>query len=1029
MAEKVTVKQAGGQLDGALFDNAASEVTLVRVAEAIEKLEKKLGGKSGGKDQVHNMFSQALTGNAKQLDTTTDRAAVLSNALGKTSDQAKSFGNTLASTAGGIISSGLGAAFGLIATGSMKLLEVFTEGLDAFRETSSVGAGFNNSLMDLQRSAAAAHMPLDTFVGVIKQNSNMMGALGGTVTNGAKRFGDLNKELTDVAGAGGALFSLGYTAKDVSEGLAGYLEIQQKTGRLAGRTNSELTEGARAYLEQMDGLAKATGISRKEQEAMAKKAAIDPVIKALQKGLDPKQLANANANMVQMLEMGGQEFQDSMKSIAAGMPDDLGKRILASTGLKPEEVRAMFQGMAPEEARKKMIAMANAFEKSGLGANSALMMADKGFASLSNISDQIRSNAKKDLKTADDERAMRDGITKGMASFGQVITDISSSIKVALFNSKVFEKLENTFKKVMDIFTSEKVQKGIGDFFTNLIEGVDESLMKGDLIGALKSAFRALIDGLKPILGELFKTLFESPAKASKRKELEDKKKTINANLKSGNMNERAGDAAIEDINKQLAELENENSDPFASIMESIKAAIPGFETLEKIIDGIKWAFENWGTVLGVGGALIVGLSAIGNLIGGGGGGGGLGNAISSLSKGIGDMITNIGKGLGAGISGLLSSMATGLSAIAAPPVLIGLGAVTLALMGIGKALEYAAPGIEALSPILTKIAEVIGNIVVKAFETLKDVANIFLDGFKAIPDVFEKLADIGAGRLIKTSVGIAAIGGSLAVFGIGGALASLVSGSGLVDLSKGLNSLAEVNGDMLEKLAPPLDTLSKPLAILGGSSILALIGGNSLANLATSLKAFEEIDPSKIANVGPALEGLHKALSLFTGGNAGLFASIGSALGNLVKGDNGIGKLAESFRSFNVVDGANLNNIATGMSSLKTSIGDDLSKQAEGVKTFSDSIKTLATNIQNLQTSLEKLNKTPGGPQATTGAAGAVSQGGTDGSVTTNASAEKLEKLNTLVTELVSVAKETRDFNKDQVDAIKDRGSAMGRK
>jgi archaellum component FlaC len=1070
MAEKVTVRQAGGQIDGAQFENAASEVTLIRVAEAIEKLDKKLGGKGGGKDQVQSMFNQALAGNAKQLDNTTNRSAVFGDILGKTGDQAKSFGSSLASAAGSIISSGLGMAFGAIAAGSMKLAEVFTEGLDAWREASSVGAGFNNSLMDLQRSAAAAHMPLDVFVGVIKQNSNMMAVLGGTVTSGADRFGKLNKELTDVAGAGGNLFALGYTAKDVSEGLASYLDIQQKSGRLAGRTNAELVAGSIAYLEQMDGLARATGVTRKQQEEMAKKASIDPVIQSLMDGLDDDARLKANANMVQMTEMGGEKLLEAMKSAAARVPNAYGKLIQAQTGWSAEKFQEFFKGMDPAEAREKIIEIGKAFDLKGPTGElkTALVASRSEFADYSTSARMIAQNAKKDVKKADEERAMRDGITKGMASFGQVITDISSSIKEALFNSKVFEKFEATFRKVMDIFTSSKVQDSIGKFFTNLIDGVDQSLMDGDLIGALKSAFRSLIDGLKPIIGEFFKGLFESPAKSAKRKELEDRKSSIRSGM--GRMPEGAREGAqsqIEDINKQLKDLENENSDPFGGILESITSVIPGFQTILDIIDGVKWAFENWGKVLLGAGGVVVGLMALSSLIGGAGSGlggaigglakgigsglsslsksigdtmsslsKGIGDLIANLSKGVGDAIANISKGIGTGLTSILTGIATGLKAFANGATItglavfsVGVGVVTLAMMGLGKALEYAAPGIEALSPILVKIADVIGNVVVKAFDTLKDIANIFLDGFKAIPDIFERLANIGGTSLIGTAAGIAAIGGSLAVFALGGSLASLVSGTGLINLAEGLKTLGQVDGTMLEKLAPPLEAISKPLALLGGSSVLALIGGNSLSTLATSLKAFEEIDPSKIANVGPALEGLHKALSLFTGGNEGLFSSIGTALGSLVKGDNGLGKLAESFKAFNVVDGANLNNVATGMNSLKTSIGDDLSKQADGVKTFADSIKSLSTNIKDLQTSLEKLNKTPGGPQAATAAAGAASQGGNDGSVTTNASTEKLEKLNTLVTELVSVAKETRDFNKDQVDAIKDRGSAMGRK
>jgi hypothetical protein len=1026
MAEKVIVK-GGGTLDGAQFDNAASEETLKSLLKAVKDLSgsSAASGKNSS-DQVIKYFNQSLKGNAKALDDNTNKHEVFQGILGKTGEKAKDLGSSMASAATSIIGAGLGVAFGLIASGSMKLVGVFTEGLDAWREVSSVGAGFNNNLMDLQRSAAAAHMPLDTFVSVIKSNSGVMANLGGTVTQGAKMFGDMSKSLTDVGGTGGKLFALGYTAKDVTEGLASYLDIQSKSGRLVGKSQKELTDGASAYLEQMDGLAKATGISRKQQEDAAKKASVDPMIKALQRGLDDKQLANANANLAQMVDAGGQEFADAMKSMAAGVPDKMGKEILATTKMTMEDAKKMFQGMAPDEARKKMLEMGKAFRASGIGDNAAIL--SKRFGALSNVSDNLLSAEKRNTEEGKKEQAKQNAITKGMASFGQVWTDITSSIKNSLFNSGIFARLENTFEKLMEIFNNNSGK--IGDFFGSLIDGIDANLEKGDIVGAFSSVFSRVAEFLKPILSEIFKKLFESPDNKKKREGLESKRAEIQKNLSSGKMgSESARDSAneeIENLNKQLSELD---SDPMKMIKESLKSAIPGFETLEKILDKVDWAFNNLGTVLGVGSAVIVGLTAMSSLIGGAGSG--LGGAISGLSKGIGDMIANIGKGLGAGISGLLSSMATGLAAISAPPVLIGLGAVTLAMIGIGAALNLAAPGIEALSPILTKVADVIGGIVVKAFQTLETIAKTFLEGFKAIPDVFERLANIGATNLISTSVGIAAVGAALVVFAAGGALASLVSGTGLIDLSNGLKALGEVNGEMLAKLAPSLDAISKPLAVLGGSSVLALIGGNGLGQLATGLKAFEEIDPTKIANVGPALEGLHKALSLFTGGNEGLFASIGSAIGNFVKGDSGVGKLAESFKSFNSVDGANLNNVATGMATLRTGIGDDLAKQADGVKVFADSIKNLSDKMKDLQTSLEKLNKTPGGAGAVSSTASAAPTAGSSGGTgdSTSSSADKLDKLNILVTELVSVNKEIRGFEKDLVDAVKGRNSAMGGK
>ena len=1027
MAEKVTVK-GGGQIDGAHFENAASEVTLERVANAIEKLEKKLGGKGGGKAEVNGMFSQALAGNAKQLDTATDRSAVFSGMLKETSKETKNFASSLASAASSIIGSGLGIAFGLVAAGTTKLFEAFTESLDSFREVSAVGASFNNDLVLLRKTAAEAAMPLGMFTESIKKNSQLFAQLGGTVTGGAQAFAKMSSQLRTGA-FGTQMMGMGMTMGDLNDYMTDYLDIQMRMGRVQGRTEAELLAGTQDYILEMDKLSKATGLSRKQIDEGLKKAMVDGRMQFMASQLRGQALTNFQAG-VSLINNKFPEFADTLTDSMSGIvkPGDRFASMMASNVNGFSEFnRSMAKGTLSQDQMidgyKQQKDSLEAFFK-GLGDEesvAAQVARDPELAKMQQYLGKLNEVIGSNTKAAKAEQDVQNKITIAMATFGQKLEEVKSKILLALINSKIFEKVQAGLLNMAEWF-NKNVNK-IAPFFDDLIKGIDDNLAAGDLSGAISSAFQKIFEALKPVAMGAIRALFESPENTEKRKNLTQQKLGI---IQAGSM----GDAGLDDpaVKKALADVqqqidEMDSKSPFGNIKESLKSVIPGFETLEKIVEKVDWAFENWGKVLFGTAGVIVGLTAMGSLIGGAGSG--LGGAIGGLAKGI-----------GTGLTSILTGLATGLAAFANPATIgglavfsVGVGVVTLAMMGLGKALEYAAPGIEALSPILTKVADVIGTVVVKAFDTLKDIANIFLDGFKAIPDVFERLANIGATNLISTSAGIVAVGAALAVFAAGGALASLVSGTGLINLAEGLKALGQVDGTMLEKLAPPLAALSTPLAVLGGSSVLALIGGNSLSTLANSLKTFEEIDPSKIANVGPALEGLHKALSMFTGGNEGLFSSIGTALGSLVKGDNGLGKLAESFKAFNVVDGANLNNVATGMTSLKTSIGDDLSKQADGVKTFADSIKSLSTNIKDLQTSLEKLNKTPGGPQAATSAAGAASQGRNDGSVTTNASAEKLEKLNTLVTELVSVAKETRDFNKDQVDAIKDRGSAMGRK
>ena len=173
MAEKVIVK-GGGTLDGAQFDNAASEATLKALLDAVNKMSGgAAGGKSGG-DQVNKYFNQALKGNAKALDETTNKHDAFQGILGKTGEKAKDLGSSMASAATSIIGAGFGMVMGGLVAAGKGLIGMFTESLDAFRETSSVGASFNNDLVQLRYTAAKAAMPLEEFSKMVSKNSQML---------------------------------------------------------------------------------------------------------------------------------------------------------------------------------------------------------------------------------------------------------------------------------------------------------------------------------------------------------------------------------------------------------------------------------------------------------------------------------------------------------------------------------------------------------------------------------------------------------------------------------------------------------------------------------------------------------------------------------------------------------------------------------------------------------------------------------------------------------------------------------------
>lgn len=129
----------------------------------------------------------------------------------------------------------------------------------------------------------------------------------------------------------------------------------------------------------------------------------------------------------------------------------------------------------------------------------------------------------------------------------------------------------------------------------------------------------------------------------------------------------------------------------------------------------------------------------------------------SSVSKvpksggGIGGMM----KGMGGGLKGL----AKGLGAFANPATLLGLAAVTGAIIGIGFALKIAAPGIKAFG-------EAIGNIVVSVGTAVAKV-------FGGLGDFFGKIAQVATPELALSVLGLAggfaALTASLVGFSVAG--------------------------------------------------------------------------------------------------------------------------------------------------------------------------------------------------------------------------------------------------------------------
>jgi hypothetical protein len=270
-----------------------------------------------------------------------------------------------------------------------------------------------------------------------------------------------------------------------------------------------------------------------------------------------------------------------------------------------------------------------------------------------------------------------------------------------------------------------------------------------------------------------------------------------------------------------------------------------------------------------------------------GGAGKGIFGSIGAGLKSLGMGFSGLGRGVGQGIRGLLIGVAQGLAALANPATLVGMAALTVSLMGIGKAMEYATPFMQALAPVLMKVADVIGNVFITAIKAIPDViksigdvisgtigaiSQAIVNVIDAVVGSVERLGNIDGGNLLKVGAGLIAVSGGLAAFaaanvisGLGNLVTNLLSGGAdnnpinqlikLADSADGLMRAAEG----MQAIANALQGLSKidkdsmkainDFPWLKATAFVAAGGGMLMTNGAKVYNASKENADTKAAN------------------------------------------------------------------------------------------------------------------------------------------------------------------------------------
>ena len=484
MVDEVEISNVGGP------SGVASEATLAALVKA-------LNTGSNDASRAIRLESLARQSAAKKL---TGESTLLGKAFRTVADPIGGFVSQLVGGSGRL-SDFTDAILGTnnILTKSFSVFAHFVDdNVDSLRELSSVGANFNNSIFDMRNAAASSAMNMDEFADLVKNNSTTFAQLGGSVSAGARAFGDFSKNLR-TSRVGRELMGMGFTISSINEGLTTYLDMQLQSGRSINLRDRNLIKSSEEYLFQLDGLARLTGKQRDQLAAEMSQLQQDAGIRAQLNRLDEDGRKNLNGTLTFLRStMPGlsKGFEDIMDGVAQ---TDLGKAIMSQIpGLGPLMEKAFSGELSEADFLKEfqrfgpqIAALQGQFSKEQLDA----MRAQGGIAAtiaelmdgLSEANTVLGMNA----DAIAEEAARRSKLTEMFGSFSQTLTSARTAIEDAFLNSPAFAALSGFGDKLLGMIS---VEGGLSKF-DSVIKSTSEILFgeQGILTRVIKSVERAVM--------------------------------------------------------------------------------------------------------------------------------------------------------------------------------------------------------------------------------------------------------------------------------------------------------------------------------------------------------------------------------------------------------------------------------------------------------------------------------------------------------------------------------------------------------
>ena len=311
---------------------------------------------------------------------------------------------------------------------------------------------------------------LDSYVGLVAENSQELAMFAGSVAGGRKKFAAMGEALES---SRVGFFAMGISQQEQNEGMMRFTRTMTQAGRSQTMTSKELADGARSYIMEQDKLAKLTGISAQKQQALLDRARENEQFNAKIRSLELQGTAESKAaadglrkGLIIAAAAGDDVAEGFMASVNGNLRSEKARELnMSAQGQQMRSIQNILDGMDPAQAMQPMFKSMSDFEKTTgialnqLGAGAGVFNKSSSLANATILANMglTEMAAKIEKDTAMQQAGAGDAKTKEEARQIKERQDQNKKAETAIFNTienaqAVNAKLLGTTDNLIDAF-------------------------------------------------------------------------------------------------------------------------------------------------------------------------------------------------------------------------------------------------------------------------------------------------------------------------------------------------------------------------------------------------------------------------------------------------------------------------------------------------------------------------------------------------------------------------------------------------